>query len=384
MIKWAPWRRYADDAGDGEDSEEGDGDPAPDWPSLPELDADLVQLMEEAHIPGMSACILSEGGVVWCGAYGWADIEAGRAAQTDTPFMLASVSKLFTATALVMAHEDGRLELDDPVDSALEFSFAHPTDDTPITYRQLLSHAGGVRDNWDVLNAYYADGDSPVPLDEFVADYFDPTGALYDESLHWVPEGVEARMVYANMGYALLGHLVARGTGQSFPDYCQSRIFDPLGMDQTAWFLADLDVDTVAMPYVWRSGAYQPVGHYGYPDYPDGALRTGAEQLARFMAAALGNGAVDGVRLLEADTFEEMVTPHYPALDPTQGLGWYRWTVAGEEVWGHGGSDIGVATTVAIRRSDAMGFVALRNGAGTDGDVSQQLAQLLLSAGAEL
>ncbi|HCH63487.1 MAG TPA: hypothetical protein DFR83_11825, partial [Deltaproteobacteria bacterium] len=335
-------------AGDDHTGTPGDTDAVGDWPELPELDAQLQQIMADAYIPGMSACIISDGAVVWCGAYGWANIEAGIPVETHTPFMLASVSKLFTATALMMAYDEGSFELDDPVAPVLDFPFAHPTDDTPITYRQLLSHAGGVRDNWDILNAYYADGDSPVPLRDFLADYYDPAGANYSERQNWVQSGVQTEMVYANMGYALIGHLVTRVTGQPFPDYCRSQIFEPLGMGQTAWFIGELDAATVAMPYGWRSGDYAAVGHYGYPDYPDGALRTGAEQLARFLAMSMRRGHIDGQTILESETFDEMVHPQYPALDATQGLGWYTWSLDGESLWGHGGSDVGVATQVAI------------------------------------
>ena len=214
-------------------------------------------------------------------------------------------------------------------------------------------------------------------------DYYDPAGALYDERYNWVAPGVEAEMVYANMGYALIGHLVSELTGESFPDYCQTRIFDPLGMEKTAWFLGELDVETVAMPYRWSGGEFQPIGHYGYPDYPDGALRTGAEQLARFMTLGMGSGAVGDVRLLESDTFTEMIRPHYPGLDATQGLGWYSWTIEGEEIWGHTGGDMGVSTEAAIRLSDSVGFVVLRNSQGTSASWVQ-LSQALMSAGTEL
>lgn len=354
------------------------------WPALPELDSHLQQIMEDAHIPGMSACIISNGTVVWCGAYGWAHIETGVPVQTDTPFMLASVSKLFTATALMMAYDDELFALDASVAPVLEFPFAHPTDDTPITYRQLLSHAGGVRDNWGVLNAYYADGDSPVALSDFLADYYDPSGANYSARDNWVPSGVQTRWEYANMGYALAGHLVGRVTGQTFPDYCRARIFEPLGMQQTAWFIGELDEAEVAMPYVWRSGDYEAAGHYGYPDYPDGALRTGAEQLARFVAMSMRRGSLDDQVLLDTDTFDEMVRPQYPSLDATQGLGWYSWTLDGEALWGHGGSDVGVATQVAIRWSDSLGFVVLRNSRDEGDGTWMHLSRALLDAGAAL
>ena len=138
------------------------------------------------------------------------------------------------------------------------------------------------------------------------------------------------------------------------------------------------------MPYNWRGGDYEAVGHYGYPDYPDGSLRTGAEQLGRFLAMGLGRGSLDERVYLEAATFEEMLRPQYPALDRTQGLGWYSWTVAGEEIWGHTGGDVGVATEVGLRLSDSSGYLVLQNSQGIGSVPGGTLARLLLEAEAEL
>jgi len=355
-----------------------------DWPDLPQLDEAIEAVMADAHIPGLSACIIREAELAWCGGYGWANIDDEIPVETDTPFMLASISKLFTGTALMLAWEEGLFELDDPISEMVDFSFTHPDDDTPITARQLLSHTGGVRDNWDVMDLLYVDGDSPIELGDFVADYYDPEGVYYHESRNWVPEGVQEKMVYANMGYAMVGHLVEVLSGESFPDWCEERIFRPLEMDQTSWHMAELDESTVAMPYIWSNGDYRATGHYGYPDYPDGGLRTGAEQLARFMAMGMGGGEYGPTRVLEEDSFVEMLTIHYPELDPTQGLGWYNWKLDGEVIWGHDGGDLGVATEAGIRWSDELGFVILMNGEGTRGDSFEILARALLSTGAAL
>jgi CubicO group peptidase (beta-lactamase class C family) len=138
------------------------------------------------------------------------------------------------------------------------------------------------------------------------------------------------------------------------------------------------------MPYIWAGSSYQPTGHYGYPDYPNGALRTSAESLARFMAMAMDGGELEGVRILAEDTMVEMWTPHYPELDDTQGLSWYSWRLQGEDLWGHDGGDAGVATQAAIRWSDEIGVVFLMNSGGTQWDTFESLEQALFSAGSEL
>ena len=101
-------------------------------------------------------------------------------------------------------------------------------------------------------------------------------------------------------------------------------------------------------------------------------------------AMSMRRGSLDDQVLLDTDTFDEMVRPQYPALDATQGLGWYSWTLDGEALWGHGGSDVGVATQVAIRWSDSLGFVVLRNSRDEGDGTWLHLSRALLDAGAAL
>ena len=155
-------------------------------------------------------------------------------------------------------------------------------------------------------------------------------------------------------------------SGVPFSSYCETHIFEPLGMTDTGWHLADLDEDILAVPYDWSGEDWEPIEHYGYPDYPDGALRTGAEQLASFMTMFANDGSRDGTRVLSQDSVAEMRTVHYPDLDSNQGLIWYSWALDGESVTGHNGADSGVSTEIGFR-DDGTGFVVLMNVRSGDG-----------------
>ena len=330
-----------------------------------DLDAFITARMREAQVPGLSACIVKVDRVVWARGYGYADVDAPRPVTPDTLFMLASISKTVTGTALMQLRDHGLLQLDQDVNDHLPFPVVNPTHPgVPITFREVLSHVGSIRDNWNVMGALYSPGDSPIPLGTFCEQYLAPGGTWYHptKSYHsWQPG---AKSAYSNIGFALTGHLVEQLVRMDFEEYCQRRIFAPLGMHETSWRFARLDPAHVAMPYRWSpgQGRFLAYGHYGYPDYPDGTLRTSSVQLARFLLAHMNGGAFAGGRVLSPVAVDEMHRVQFPALDPRQGLAFYYWNVGGRPRLGHGGGDQGVYTEMWFRPSDRVGVVLLANG----------------------
>ena len=259
-----------------------------------EIDSFILAKMELAYIPGLAASIVRDGQVVWSKGYGYADIDNQIAVTDTTPFLWASVSKLFVATALMQLWEEGHFDLDDPINDHLPFTVTHPIywQDT-ITIRMLTNHTSGLRDYWPVLNGLVVEGDSPMGLLNFLQDYLVAGGIYYSESYNFtrLPPGDE--FVYCNVGSALLGYVVEFVSGMPFEDYCRDSIFVPLGMSKTAWRLADLNPDSVAIPYEWTGSEYGTGwwgGHYGVPWFPAALLRSGSEQMGRFLAAYMNWG----------------------------------------------------------------------------------------------
>ena len=155
-------------------------------------------------------------------------------------------------------------------------------------------------------------------------------------------------------------------------DYSKKNIFDRLGMSESSWFLRGLDPSHIAMPYDGKPLAAQ--GHYGYPDYPDGQLRTSAPQLARFLLMFAQNGEC-GQRVLTAATVATMRTVQLPAVDSLQALLWYWDTKAGTPVLGHRGGDKGVSTDMFFDPKTGSGYVLLSNGStNTSGTTAAQAA----------
>ena len=272
------------------------------------LDRTIRELMAAGRLPGLSTAVVRAGEVVWSHAWGMANIAAGRRVTPDTLFMLASVSKTVVATAVLQAIEDGLLDLDTHVNDVLPFPVRHPVHpNRAITVRQLLTHTSSIRDNWNLLTASYVTGDATMELRTFLRRYLSPGGAdLAPNNFYAFGPGRSYR--YANVGADLAAFLVEAAAGIGFDAWCERRIFAPLAMDRAGWHLAGLPRREIAMPYTWagNKNAYVPTGHYGYPDYPDGALRTTAPELARHLGMVIGGGSWHGHRLLTEATVREL------------------------------------------------------------------------------
>jgi CubicO group peptidase (beta-lactamase class C family) len=320
--------------------------------------------MSAGRLPGLSAAVVRGSEVVWSRAWGLANIAAGRRVTPDTLFMLASVSKTVIATAVLQAIEEGLFELDTDVNDVLPFSVRNPVHpDVPITVRELLTHTSSIRDNWNLLIDSYVAGDSEMPLGRFLRRYLAPAGADLAPN-NYYSFGPARSYPYANVGASLAAYLVEAASGIGFDNWCERLIFAPLGMDRAGWHLAGLPRRDVAMPYGWAGSknAYVPYGQYGYPDYPDGALRTTAPQLARHLAMIMGGGSWQGRRLLSAATVRELRRDQIPDLEPDQGLIWFGLQREGRTLFGHDGGDDGVATVTFFDPEAAVGVVALANG----------------------
>jgi CubicO group peptidase (beta-lactamase class C family) len=328
------------------------------------LDHAVRELMSAGRLPGLSAAVVRGSEVVWSRAWGLANIAAGRRVTPDTLFMLASVSKTVIATAVLQAMEENLFELDTDVNDVLPFSVRNPVHPgVPITVRELLTHTSSIRDNWNLLIDSYVAGDAAMELGRFLRRYLAPGGAdLAPNNYYAFGPGRSYR--YANVGASLAAYLVEAASGIGFDTWCERRIFAPLGMDRAGWHLAGLPRRDVAIPYGWAGAknTYVPYGQYGYPDYPDGALRTTASQLARHLAMVMNGGSWHGHRLLSAATVRELRRDQIPDLEPDQGLIWFGLQRAGRSLFGHDGGDDGVATVCFFDPEADVGVVALANG----------------------
>jgi CubicO group peptidase (beta-lactamase class C family) len=328
-----------------------------------ELESFVLERMSAGKLPGVSACVVAGGQVAWARGFGLANIWRGQQVDRNTLFMLASISKTVICTAVMQAVEDGLFALDDDVDTVLPFSVrlpAHPSD--PITVRHLLTHTSGILDRWVVWDDLYVDGDSPIALGQFLQDYL-VQGGQYFRQANFSQRKPGEKYVYSNAGASLAAYLVEVASGVGFDRWCDDRIFEPLGMKRAGWHLADVPARDVAMPYRWKAAdrRYEAFGQYGYPDYPDGALRTTARALGAHMGMVMGRGRWNGTRVLTKASVDELLHPQLPGIVGGQGLIWYRFALHGRTLWGHNGGDQGVATVAFFDPRKNVGVAVLAN-----------------------
>ncbi|MCL6583757.1 MAG: beta-lactamase family protein [bacterium] len=330
-----------------------------------DLDSFIKKSLDRANIPALSAAIVKGGKIVWSRAYGWSRVGI-QPASSQTLFQIASVSKTVLAVAAMKAWEEGAFDLDQDINTYLPFKVKNPfAPNQSITPRMLLTHTATIRDQGKTMDsAYVWDRDSPIGLGEFLKDYLTPGGRHYNPVLNFYAESPGSAFHYSNIGATLAAYLVEVTTGLPFDLYCQQKIFQPLGMKETSWRLADLDHSHIAMPYGYDRlrRRYYPYGLYAYPDYPDGLLKTSAPQLARFLLMFINYGQLEGVRILNRETVEEMRRVQNPAVDPQQGILWYYKKLSGWKLLGHNGADMGVGAEMFFRPEDGLGVILLMNG----------------------
>ncbi|MEQ8956021.1 MAG: serine hydrolase domain-containing protein [Gammaproteobacteria bacterium] len=326
--------------------------------------------IEFRNLPGVVVGVVSDQELVWAQGFGHADLASNRPMTTDTRFRMASHSKLFTATAIMQLREQNQLRLDDPVTDYLpwfEFQHASP-DDPPVTIEHLLTHSSGL----------------PREASAHWTDFEFPTAAEIQQLMaeRQAPFSPEVRWKYSNLAYTIAGMVIETISGQSWADYLQQHIFDPLGMSASS---VDWEDPLLATGY----GRRMPDGSRTVLPFIDArgmAAATGltstVEDMARFVSAQFRQGSRGDERLLSTASLREM--HRVRMLESTwtsgQGIGFSVRRNDGRLTVGHGGGYPGYTTNTIIRLDDKVGVIVLTNTG--DSNPGQIAGQLLNSVGA--
>jgi CubicO group peptidase (beta-lactamase class C family) len=269
-----------------------------------------------------------------------ADLEAQEVATPSTNYRLASVTKQFTAAAILLLAEQGRLDLDDPAGRWLP---SLPTLAARVTLRQLLTHSAGLVDYEDLI-------DEPAPRQLRDADVLE---LLKQENRHLFEPGTGYR--YSNSGYALLALVVERASGLSFPDFLRQRIFEPLGMRQTLAFVAEGPaVPERAYGYTLEDGSWRRDDQSSTSAVlGDGGIYSSIDDLARWDAALYDD------RLLSGPSRRLAFSPQVSTDDPEVRYG-FGWRITGDTLW-HSGETVGFRNVIIRQPSRRLTVVLLSN-----------------------
>ncbi len=306
-------------------------------------------------VPGASVVVISDGRVAARRAYGMADLERRVAATPESDYRLASVSKQFTAMAVMLLVKDGKVRYDQAV---REFLPELPAAARAVTVRHLLNHTSGLVDYEDLVPE-----SRTVQLDDR-----DVLGLLAARDSVYFPAGSQYR--YSNSGYVLLGLIVARVSGLSFPEFLRTRIFQPLGMRASVAHVEGADtVPRRAYGYSPRGGTFVPTDQsVTSATLGDGGIYTNVDDMVRWDQALYG------------DTALVDVAPQLPGGDDTQyAFGWFVDHYRGEKRWRHTGETSGFRNAIQRFPHRRLTIIVLTNrSSGEPGAIVERIADRLL------
>ncbi len=322
--------------------------------SLRVFDRWVELMLENRNEPGLAIGIVHDQKLIWSKGYGYADIEKEVPIDSATLFRIASITKLFTSTAIMQLRDAGQLRLDDPVDKYLPwFKLDGGNNETPeVLVWNLLTHTSGLpRDipgtNWD---------QESIPNRKAVIGSFEILEQVFPTAKHWK---------YSNLGFVSAGEIIAEITGATWEEYVQENILDQLGMrDSTP--SPDIDMPGLAIGYTQTpEGQPHAKARFLNRDAAAGAgnIASSIRDMAKFIALQFQTDDGDEPNVLRPPTLREMHRVQWlgPEWRSAWGLGFWIRRVGSETRVGHGGRLAGYSSALEFIPDKEIGVVVLQN-----------------------
>jgi len=315
------------------------------------IDRFMAREMARTHVPGAAVGVYSRGRILLAKGYGLANVELGVPVKPQTIFQSGSVGKQFTATAVMMLVEQGRISLDD---SITKYFPGAPASWKPIRVKNLLSHTSGLSE--------YATADRTGPNGPFYLrlDFTESRLLRKIEALP-IENAPGAKWNYRNTNYVLLGILIHRVTGMFYADYLQQRVFKPLGMTSTRLISEHDIILNRAAGYQWENGALKNQDWVSptFNSTADGALYFNVLDLAKWDAALYTS------RLLTRASLDKMWTIYRlnngKPNSANYGFAWRIDSQNGHRVLEHSGAWQGFTCNISRYPGDSLTVVVLTN-----------------------
>lgn len=324
--------------------------------------------MKIISMPSLTVCVIKNDSIIWSNSYGFSNLYQREKAKLDTIYVIGSISKTVIATAIMQLYERGLLKLDDDISMYLPYDLRNPKfPEINVTFRMLLAHQASLNDGFYDYLSFLPLIESPS---EWINERLTPEGKYYKEEF-WKCYSPGKEVNYSNWGFILLAALLEEISGQTFEDFCQENIFQPLNMTDTSFNIDKLDKNRFAKPHYPITGSlYIPLPNYDIKCASAcGGLRTTATDLSNFMIAHMNNGTYCNYSILNESTMTLMHSLQYP--NHTQPfykgylkhcLGWI-YLYINNQIWeGYNGGAIGYCCNMMFRQSDQIGVVFLMNG----------------------
>ena len=337
------------------------------------IDRYIEQQMGAARIPGLALGIVQGDQIVHLKGFGKAD-ETGRPVTPQTPFVLGSTTKSFTALAIMQLVEAGKVELDAPVQRYLPwFRVTDPEASAQITIRHLLNQTSGLPSPAGTTYSFKERTDQAA-LEEQVR-------ALANVTLD---RPVGESFEYCNLNYGMLGLVIERVTGESYEQYIQERVFDPLQMNNSFADYQEAQKHGLAQGYLYSWSMPKPVDFiYNRTGLPSGYLVSSAEDMSHYLIAQLNGGRYGDVSILSE---AGLAQTHLPAIQATMmgdstsyGMGWFVGEMDGVPAVWHPGGVMSYHSDLILAPESGWGIVIIHNANDYTGAPGTEIASGILN-----
>jgi CubicO group peptidase (beta-lactamase class C family) len=339
-----------------------------------ELDRRLSEIADRRHLPGFSVAIVSKDRVLFQKGYGLADISKKTLYSPQSLQNIGSVSKTFVGIALMQLVEEGKIKLDEDINKHLPFKVVNPNyPQDVITVRHLANHTSTLTDTKEYWENCYAvldpvelkqpglarygllKNNRRIPLGEYVRNIVSMDGVWYKKANFLkVKPGTTFR--YSNLGADLAGYIVEQVSGESFENYTEKHILNPVGMSHSGWDIEKIDRARFVSQYLSNM---KRLPRYTFVTVlPDGGLITSVEDLSKYLMEVI-RGYQGESNLLRQASFREMMTPQSKPKEGTMGYATF-WGGSDDSI-GHSGGDPGTTTFMYFNPKTNLGFILFTN-----------------------
>jgi CubicO group peptidase (beta-lactamase class C family) len=326
-------------------------------PSLNGLDGFVDQVMKDWHVPGLAVAIVKDGKVVYAKGFGHRDVKKGLKVTPDTLFAIGSCSKAFTATALGILVDEGKLDWDKPVRDYLpDFRLQDGYATEHLRPRDLVTHQSGLPRH-DLV--WYG---SPLSRKE-----------LFERLRHLEPSRpLHARYQYNNLMYMTAGVLIERVSGSTWEEFVRRKILDPLGMKSSNFSVNDSQkMPDFSLPYQEQNSEIKEIPFRNIDAIgPAGSINSSVNEMAHWLLMQLNKGKFDNRQIISEKGLGEIHTPQMVAggdlkydesFYSSYAMGWGVTSYRGHPALSHGGGIDGFTSQVRFLPKDQLAVVVLTN-----------------------
>ena len=310
------------------------------------IDAKIESELQSTGTPGAALVVVRDGRIVHARGYGLADVESQRAADAHTVWPIASITKVLTAIGAMQLVEEGRLSLEDEVATYITRPLVPDQYDEPILVADLLRHTSGLD---ELPGRRVARAGDVRPLRDFLSDHL----------VQYRPPGTFTS--YSSYGMSLAGLLIEELSGMAYAEYVRSRIFLPLGMNDSWIMTSEGDERGLATPYEIEDGKPLRMDYEWYSTPPVASSVSSAMDMGRLLVGLTEPGILSPATLRSMMTTQATLHPDVPGW----GYGFQLDVVNGRDVAEHGGDIGGFAGLLVVVPEERLGFFIVHHGEGS-------------------